>query len=152
MVSQYPYRHVQVVLRLYSSPSEGAHRPLEACFSRPPLGYFPTLIAPACQRIAVLNGFDVDSCAVGYDGQTVWVAQRAHLALTTQQNPVDMTRRSPTYEMRLAKYALRGFEVTRPYAISLPVSVMAIRMCSQSGFHPPLHVHQPRVPRIHLIL
>jgi hypothetical protein len=24
MVSQYPYRHVQVVLRLYSSPSEGA--------------------------------------------------------------------------------------------------------------------------------
>ena len=31
-----------------------------------------------------------------------------------QANTVDMTRRSPLYEVRLAKYALRGFEVYIP--------------------------------------
>jgi len=31
-----------------------------------------------------------------------------------QCNTVDMTRRSPSYEIRLAKYAARGFEVHVP--------------------------------------
>eukprot|EP00854_Cymbomonas_tetramitiformis_P018187 gene18187-21666_t len=84
IVSQYPYRHIQIVLRLYSSPYE------------------------------VLAGFDVDTCAVGFDGKDVWVAPRCHQALVSQILPVDMTRRSPTYEMRLAKYASRGFEVAVP--------------------------------------
>lgn len=39
IVSQYPYRHIQIVLRLYKSPAE------------------------------VLMGFDVDCCAVGYATQ-----------------------------------------------------------------------------------
>lgn len=38
MVSEYPFRHIQIELRLYSSPCE------------------------------VLAGFDVDSCCVGFDG------------------------------------------------------------------------------------
>lgn len=38
VVSQYPFRHVQIIARLYKSPAE------------------------------VLMGFDVDSCSVGYDG------------------------------------------------------------------------------------
>ena len=59
-------------------------------------------------------GFDVDSCAVGYDGKDVWVSPRAHHALTYQLNTVDMTRRSPSYEMRLAKYCGRGFGVAIP--------------------------------------
>ena len=31
-----------------------------------------------------------------------------------QSNTVDMTRRSPSYEVRLAKYSSRGFEVYVP--------------------------------------
>ncbi len=31
-----------------------------------------------------------------------------------QSNTVDMTRRSPSYEVRLAKYSTRGFEVYVP--------------------------------------
>lgn len=31
-----------------------------------------------------------------------------------QANTVDVTRRSPSYEIRLAKYASRGFEVLIP--------------------------------------
>jgi hypothetical protein len=53
-------------------------------------------------------GFDVDSCAMGFDGTRAWVAGRAHNAVTSQVNLVDLTRRSPSYEMRLAKYAKRG--------------------------------------------
>ena len=81
LVSQYPYRHIQIILRLYRSPAE------------------------------VLMGFDVDCCSVGFDGKTVWALPRAREAFIRQQNSVDMTRRSPSYEMRLAKYSERGFEV-----------------------------------------
>ncbi|KAI0255298.1 hypothetical protein BJV78DRAFT_1151713 [Lactifluus subvellereus] len=70
--SQYPYRSIQIVLRLYSSPAE------------------------------VLAGFDVDAPCCAYDGDRVW------------SNTVDMTRRSPSYEVRLAKYSSRGFEVYIP--------------------------------------
>ncbi|KAJ3047915.1 hypothetical protein HK097_011042 [Rhizophlyctis rosea] len=84
IVSEYPYRHVQIVLRLYKSPAE------------------------------ILMGFDVDSCGVGFDGKHVWATRRAHLAIIAQANTIDMTRRSPSYEMRLAKYADRGFEIHVP--------------------------------------
>lgn len=71
-------------MRLYSSPSE------------------------------ILAGFDVDSCAVGFNGSQVFAAPRAFISLVTQSITVDMTRRSPSYEMRLAKYAQRGFEIFVP--------------------------------------
>ncbi|PRP87864.1 ankyrin repeat protein [Planoprotostelium fungivorum] len=84
IVSQFPYRHIQIILRLYKSPAE------------------------------VLMGFDVDACSVGYDGSKVWMTPRAHRALTHRYNTVDMERRSPSYEMRLFKYAQRGFSVLVP--------------------------------------
>ncbi|KAJ3033317.1 hypothetical protein HDV00_006507 [Rhizophlyctis rosea] len=84
IVSQYPYRHVQIVLRLYKSPAE------------------------------ILMGFDVDCCGVGFDGTQAWATRRAHIAIVSQANSVDMSRRSPSYEMRLAKYAVRGFEIHVP--------------------------------------
>jgi ankyrin repeat protein len=84
LVSRYPFRHIQIVLRLYNSPAE------------------------------ILMGFDVDSCAVGFDGKDVYTCPRTALAIATQTNVVDMSRRSPSYEMRLAKYAQRGFEVVVP--------------------------------------
>ncbi|KAJ3108241.1 hypothetical protein HDU97_001775 [Phlyctochytrium planicorne] len=84
IVSQYPFRHIQIVLRLYKSPAE------------------------------VLAGFDVDVCTVGFDGKDVWSTRRGHFALITQCNVIDITRRSPSYEVRLAKYADRGFEIRVP--------------------------------------
>ncbi|KAI9199230.1 uncharacterized protein BJ171DRAFT_445672 [Polychytrium aggregatum] len=84
LVSQYPYRHIQIVLRLYRSPAE------------------------------ILMGFDVDCCGVGFDGQNVYATRRAHLAISSKVNCVDMSRRSTSYEVRLAKYAERGYEIAVP--------------------------------------
>ncbi|KAG8952590.1 hypothetical protein FRC04_003951 [Tulasnella sp. 424] len=81
---QYPYRPIQIVLRIYQSPAE------------------------------ILAGFDVDSACVAYDGTRVLAAPRAIMALMTQCNRVAMDRRSPSYEVRLAKYAARGFEIHVP--------------------------------------
>ena len=84
IVSEYPTRHVQIVLRLYRSVSE------------------------------ILTGFDVDCSCVAYDGKQVWASPRALSAFMTQINTVDLTRRSPSYENRLSKYSHRGFEVHWP--------------------------------------
>ncbi|KAJ6261350.1 hypothetical protein Dda_4020 [Drechslerella dactyloides] len=81
IVSQYPNRHVQIVLRLYSSISE------------------------------ILTGFDVNCACVAYDGKQVYANPRAVASWMLQCNDVDLTRRSPSYEHRLSKYRLRGFEV-----------------------------------------
>ena len=81
---EFPHRSIQVVSRLYKSPSE------------------------------VLLGFDVDSCCVGFDGEKVFVAPRTIRAFNTRCNVVDMSRRSLTYESRLFKYAKRNFAVVVP--------------------------------------
>lgn len=83
-VLRYPTRHVQIVLRIYSSISE------------------------------ILTGFDVDCSCAAYDGKQVYASPRAIAAYMTQVNTVDLTRRSPSYENRLSKYARRGFEVYWP--------------------------------------
>ncbi|KAI9367560.1 hypothetical protein BJX61DRAFT_551360 [Aspergillus egyptiacus] len=84
IVSQYPTRHVQIVLRRYASVAE------------------------------ILTGFDVDCSCAAYDGSQVYLAPRAVGAYITQINQVDLTRRSPSYENRLSKYSHRGFEVLWP--------------------------------------
>ncbi|KAK1754894.1 Ankycorbin [Echria macrotheca] len=82
--SQYPTRHIQIVLRIYSSVSE------------------------------ILTGFDIDCSGAAYDGNQVYVTPRALQSYMTQINHVDLTRRSPSYENRLSKYSHRGFEVYWP--------------------------------------
>ncbi|KAJ4472019.1 ankyrin repeat protein [Lentinula aciculospora] len=82
--SQYPYRAVQIVLRLYKSPAE------------------------------ILAGFDIDAPCCAYDGSHVWANPRAITALMRQCNTVDVTRRSPSYEVRLTKYSSRAFEIYVP--------------------------------------
>ncbi|PSN70049.1 ankyrin [Corynespora cassiicola Philippines] len=84
IASQYPTRHIQIVLRIYKSVSE------------------------------ILTGFDVDCSCAAYDGKQVWAAPRALTAYMTQTNTIDLTRRSPSYENRLSKYSHRGFEVYWP--------------------------------------
>jgi hypothetical protein len=84
IASQYPTRHVQIVLRLYDSISQ------------------------------IITGFDVDCACAAYDGSQVYAAPRAVAAFITQCNTIDLTRRSPSYENRLSKYSHRGFEVHWP--------------------------------------
>ena len=78
---EFPERAIQIVTRLYKSPSE------------------------------ILMGFDIGSCCVGYNGAQVFVAPRTIRSLNTRCNMVDMSRRSLTYESRLFKYARRNFAV-----------------------------------------
>ena len=49
-----------------------------------------------------------------YLGDRVWANPRAIVAMMRQCNTVDMSRRSPSYEIRLAKYSSRNFEVYVP--------------------------------------
>jgi hypothetical protein len=84
IASEYPTRHVQIVLRIYRSISE------------------------------ILTGFDVDCSCAAYDGKQVYASPRAVAAYMTQVNTIDLTRRSPSYENRLSKYSHRGFEVYWP--------------------------------------
>ncbi|KAK7424963.1 hypothetical protein QQX98_000241 [Neonectria punicea] len=84
IASQYPVRHVQIVLRVYKSVSE------------------------------ILTGFDIDAAGGAYDGNQVYVTPRALGSFITQINQVDLSRRSPSYENRLSKYSHRNFEVYWP--------------------------------------
>ncbi|CAH0050859.1 unnamed protein product [Clonostachys solani] len=81
IASHYPTRHIQIVLRVYKSISE------------------------------ILTGFDIDAAGGAYDGKQVYVTPRALASFITQVNHIDLTRRSPSYETRLAKYSNRSFEV-----------------------------------------
>lgn len=84
IASQYPTRHVQIVLRVYKSVSE------------------------------IMASFDIDSSCAAYDGNNVYCSPRALAAFMTQINAIDLSRRSPSYENRLSKYAKRGFEIFWP--------------------------------------
>ena len=78
---------IQIILRLYDSPAE------------------------------VLFGFDVDSCACAFDGERVLITPRAKSALeggVNVLNPLHSWPNRPSYELRLAKYAKRGFAVGVP--------------------------------------
>ena len=80
----WPNRHVQVVLKLFDSPQQ------------------------------CLSSFDIDCCAVGFDGAEVFCLPRARAAINRAVNFVDPLRVSPTYDFRLWKYSQRGFGVCIP--------------------------------------
>ncbi|KFH46191.1 hypothetical protein ACRE_030170 [Hapsidospora chrysogenum ATCC 11550] len=77
---KWPYRHVQIILRLYKSISE------------------------------ILTGFDVDCACVAFDGQRVYANPRSIAAIATRTNLIDLSRRSPSYENRLYKYRNHRFD------------------------------------------
>lgn len=58
----------------------------------------------------VLLGFDIDSCCIGFDGKII-CSQRFLRAIKYGYNLVDTTRLSTTYELRLMKYYVRGFDI-----------------------------------------
>ena len=79
-----PRRKIQFITRLYSTADE------------------------------VLNGFDIDCCCLGYDGLDVTLTERCVEALRTRVNTVNLDIRGECYEMRLLKYAERGFAICVP--------------------------------------
>ncbi len=72
---------VQIILRSYESPGQ------------------------------IIVGFDVDSCCVAYAGGRAICSPRFLRALRLGYNLIDLTRISPTYEIRLMKYLGRGFAI-----------------------------------------
>ncbi|KAJ7074718.1 hypothetical protein C8F01DRAFT_33937 [Mycena amicta] len=87
--SKYPTRHIQIVLRFLKTPKE------------------------------VLLNFDLDICAMGWDGSTAWMLPRAARALETGFNVFTMSliqghylsERRATQEERVFKYAYRGYGI-----------------------------------------
>ena len=78
-------RPVQIILRLYESAS------------------------------TILNGFDIDSCCVGYSGgSSVMITPRAVAAISTKVNVINLGIRGECYEHRLLKYVERGFAIAAP--------------------------------------
>ena len=106
-VQGFPRRHIQVILRIYSSPAE------------------------------ILLGFDLDASCLGFDGDRLWCAPRGLRALNMRTNTVDTTRRSLSYERRLEKYAQRGFSVTVPQLRKHLVdpALFDLPPIDKSGFH-----------------
>jgi hypothetical protein len=62
----------------------------------------------------IMLGFDIDSCCMVYDGKEIYMSKRCLFAFQNHVNIIDFTRMSPTYEYRLYKYSLRGFDVHVP--------------------------------------
>lgn len=77
--------NLQVILRIYSSPSE------------------------------IIHGFDVDCCCAlaTLDGD-IYVTERGHFALKNKLNIINFERMSPSYEYRIMKYFDRGFLFEMP--------------------------------------
>ncbi|KAJ7639668.1 hypothetical protein DFH06DRAFT_1001799 [Mycena polygramma] len=97
--AQYPFRRIQVVLKLVESPKD------------------------------VLLNFDVDICAMGWDGKELWMLPRAARALETGCNVFTMnlirghylSERRASQPKRLFKYANKGYgiRILPSYLLSL---------------------------------
>ena len=75
----------------------------------------------------ILHGFDVDCCAVGYDGKDIWMTKRALFAISHGYNTVNFERLSPSYGNRLVKYALRGMSIRIPNFDRKRVNLKALK-------------------------
>lgn len=84
-------------------------------FSRPRRSWWASMLMPVLVRTFLENEMILMLLTVGYDGKNVWTMPRCHQALVTRYNTIDMSRRSPSYEMRLSKYSQRGFGVAVPF-------------------------------------
>ncbi len=59
----------------------------------------------------ILHGFDLGSCAVGFDGTTVFLTTLGKFCYEHMCNIVDVSKKSESYEARLEKYFSRGFNI-----------------------------------------
>jgi hypothetical protein len=78
------------------------------------IGEFQIILRCYTSISEILHGFDLGSCAFGFDGRTIWMTELSCFAYKTGFNIVDLTRRSTSYEYRLYKYYNRGFGIIFP--------------------------------------
>lgn len=78
------HKTIQIILRLYKSPSE------------------------------ILHGFDIDCCCCGYNGKNIWITQRMLFSIVNRRNTINFDTMSPSYINRLTKYASRGMSIHLP--------------------------------------
>ena len=90
-----------------------------------------------CYRsiVEVLLGFDIDCCAIAYNGTSVLSLPRTIRSLRYRTNIVNMSRRSTTYETRLLKYAQRGFAIGVAALDLNTVTIHAFMHCSPHQFY-----------------
>lgn len=62
----------------------------------------------------VLNGFDLGSSAMAWDGESLLFTFAGLLAANHGANVVNLVAKRQTYEARLAKYFRRGFDIVLP--------------------------------------
>jgi len=97
---------IQVVLRLYGARAVAEEQ-------LPPLNYTPEQTRCAIEQI--LCGFDIDPCAVAFDGERIWTIPRAERAIRFNVVMVDPERQSTTALKRYRKYCYgRGFLLALP--------------------------------------
>ena len=82
----------------------------------------------------VLVGFDVDCCCVGFDGKYIVTTQRGFKSLKYRINVASIHRRSPSYENRLIKYSLRGFDVITDFEYEKKYNKMFFMSSNNNGF------------------
>lgn len=78
---------IQIIKRLYISPSQ------------------------------VIHGFDIDSCCILVNSKhEIFCTERCYYAIANSCNTVNFDRLSPSYEHRLMKYYIRGFDIWIPHS------------------------------------
>ncbi|KAJ7753722.1 hypothetical protein B0H16DRAFT_1833847 [Mycena metata] len=116
--AKYPLRRIQIVLKLARSPRD------------------------------VLLNFDLDICAMGWDGSNVWMLPRAARALETGCNVFTMnlihghhlSERRASQPQRIFKYASRGYglRILPSYVSSLERAVVDTSAALAGDDNPPL--------------
>lgn len=84
IVTRFPYRHIQIVNKLYKNINE------------------------------ILLGVDVDCSCVGYDGKDVYTSCKGFNSLISRCNVFNFTNPSASIRGRYIKYSQRGFSVYVP--------------------------------------
>lgn len=59
----------------------------------------------------IIDCFDIDCCAVAYDGSKLYYNNLFERAFITNTNVVDLTKQTLSYEYRLAKYGRKNYQV-----------------------------------------
>lgn len=82
----------------------------------------------------ILVGFDVDCCAIAYNGKEILTTDRGYYALKYRVNVANLKRRSPSYENRLIKYSFRGFDVVTNFNYKNVYNKMFFMASENYGF------------------
>lgn len=83
-------------------------------FRAPPGPTFQVVLRGYSTVAEVLHGFDLGSCAVGFDGRRVWLTELGRVAAERGVNILCLDGRRASYERRLVKYMRRGFDLVLP--------------------------------------